>query len=281
MSWDYIPRDTFVHRMHPLTKLMYAFTMMMLIISFDDPLLLFVVWMTSISLYVLAKLPRKTIFGVFKIFIAMTPLYLIFGFLFYGRPPGSLFLFYVVPMYKWFPVTLEGIVWTMGALLKLYVLVSSIRILTFVTPITSFVRAGAKLKMPPFVTIAFSIGLAGVPVATNQYYAIRDAQRARGLKFETRNPKKLIFDVLIPMLLPQIICSMRRSIDMAKALEARGFGYGMRKRTYMREIDMRLSDYLFLATFTIVVLLSIFVGSWGLGYGSYKFTVNLIKSMVR
>jgi len=123
--------------------------------------------------------------------------------------------------------------------------------------------------------------LAGVPVATNQYYAIRDAQRARGLKFETRNPKKLIFDVLIPMLLPQIICSMRRSIDMAKALEARGFGYGMRKRTYMREIDMRLSDYLFLATFTIVVLLSIFVGSWGLGYGSYKFTVNLIKSMVR
>jgi energy-coupling factor transport system permease protein len=85
-----------------------------------------------------------------------------------------------------------------------------------------------------------------------------DAQRSRGLELDKGNFMKRIRNY-IPILIPLIISAIRRSVELAEALEARGFG-ATEKRTSLVTLKMRLADY-------VVVMLTLI----GLGIALYVY----------
>ncbi len=77
-----------------------------------------------------------------------------------------------------------------------------------------------------------------------------DAQRSRGLELDRGNFLARIRNY-VPILLPLIINSIRRSLELAEAMESRAFG-ATRDRTNLYELRMGKSDYVTLAVSLMV-----------------------------
>jgi len=78
-----------------------------------------------------------------------------------------------------------------------------------------------------------------------------DAQKARGLELERGNFLKRIRNY-IPILIPLIISAIRRSLELAEAMESRAWG-ATKKRTNLYVLKMHRNDFV-LILITIGVL---------------------------
>lgn len=68
-----------------------------------------------------------------------------------------------------------------------------------------------------------------------------DAQRSRGLELDKGNFMKRVRNY-IPILIPLIISAIRRSVELAEALESRAFG-ATEHRTAIVTLKMKFMDY--------------------------------------
>lgn len=89
-----------------------------------------------------------------------------------------------------------------------------------------------------------------VPTMAVDAQRVVDAQKSRGLELEKGNILKRIRNY-IPILIPLIVSAVRRSMEMAEALESRGFNTS-EKRESIKVLTFKRIDY-------IVAVVSIFV----------------------
>ena len=114
-----------------------------------------------------------------------------------------------------------------------------------------FVLMMETMHIPTGISFCFSLALRFVPVMAKEAERVVDAQRSRGLNLETKDPLKKL-NALIPVFIPLIILSIRRSIEVAEALELRGFDVKA-ERSSVREIRMKLHDY-FVVSLSLLAL---------------------------
>ncbi|MFQ6053098.1 MAG: energy-coupling factor transporter transmembrane component T family protein, partial [Candidatus Bathyarchaeia archaeon] len=84
-----------------------------------------------------------------------------------------------------------------------------------------------------------------------------DAQRSRGLELERGSILARIRNY-IPILLPLIINSIRRSLELAEAMESRAFG-ASRDRTNLYELKMGARDYAVLIASVLALAVAVYV----------------------
>jgi len=110
-----------------------------------------------------------------------------------------------------------------------------------------------RSKVPYELCFAFTTAVRFVPVLADEAQTIIDAQRSRGLELDKGNLLKRIKNYL-PILIPLIVNAIRRSLELAEAMESRAFG-SEAERTSLYVLKMHLSDYLIvIIAFTILIL---------------------------
>ena len=114
-----------------------------------------------------------------------------------------------------------------------------------------------KIHAPYAIAFTFTTAVRLVPTMAVDAQTVVDAQRSRGLELDKGNFVKRIRNY-IPILIPLIISAIRRSVELAEALEARGFG-ATEKRTSIATLRMRRTDYLVIALTLAGVGLAVFV----------------------
>jgi energy-coupling factor transport system permease protein len=82
---------------------------------------------------------------------------------------------------------------------------------------------------------------------------ILQAQMSRGYESDTKNPVKKLM-IVIPLAIPLLVSSVKKTERMAVSMEARGFGAG--PRSSFRKIDMTVFDYSVLTGFATAVCIS-------------------------
>jgi len=114
-----------------------------------------------------------------------------------------------------------------------------------------------SMKVPYEIAFSFSLAFRFVPTIALEAQNIIDAQMSRGYEMQQ---KGLVTQVrnLFPLLIPLIICSIRRAFNVAEALESRAFG-SQKERTYLYLIQFSLKDWLFTIYLIIFFILSIVV----------------------
>jgi energy-coupling factor transport system permease protein len=122
-----------------------------------------------------------------------------------------------------------------------------------------------KMRLPYSLSLAFSMSLRMIPLMAEQAQKIVDSQRARGLDLESGNFLRRIKN-LIPILVPMVVLSIKRSVEIAEALEARGFGSERRTRYF--DIEMRCQDFVVTAASLAIVVLYVFL-VFVLGYTNF------------
>jgi len=125
--------------------------------------------------------------------------------------------------------------------LRFVVLVESFSVFFLTTSPDHLGLALEQTHVPYEFSFAFTTAVRFVPVLAEEAQTIMDAQKARGLELEKGNLLKRIRNY-IPVLIPLIVSAIRRSLELAEAMESRAWG-ATKKRTNLYVLKMRRGDF--------------------------------------
>jgi len=142
--------------------------------------------------------------------------------------------------------------------IRFIVLVTSFSVFFLTTSPDKLSLALEKARIPYEFNFAFITAIRFfVPVLADEAQTIMDAQRSRGLELDKGNFLSRVRNY-IPILLPLIINSIRRSLELAEAMESRAFGASP-NRTNLYELEMTPRDYLVSLLALVLLALAIYV----------------------
>lgn len=211
----YVPGDSPVHRLHPLTKLSLAFFVLVAGLTLPGP------WLNYLPL-VLVLIPLALLSGTVKHLIKAAlrvafpfalSVFLIQGFLW---PRGT-------PLINlgWLALKLEGLIFAVTSTGRILTVLSSFLWLAFTTRPDMLMLALAQRGLPSGISYMIVATLQIVPRFQARAAAILDAQRSRGL--ETGGNLAQRARAVLPLVVPLILSSLVDVEERALAIEARGF----------------------------------------------------------
>jgi len=113
-----------------------------------------------------------------------------------------------------------------------------------------------KFKFPYSLAWAISTAYRFIPTIANETSIIVAAQKSRGLQIDRGRLLKRLRN-MIPLLIPIFGSAFRRSVQLAEAIESRGWN-AVKKRTYLYYLRLKWWDYLLilfsLALFSLFLL---------------------------
>ncbi|MGC8935756.1 MAG: energy-coupling factor transporter transmembrane component T family protein [Candidatus Methanomethylicaceae archaeon] len=147
-----------------------------------------------------------------------------------------------------------GLYYTVSTSLRLINILIAFSAFSLTTHPDDLSAALIKLKLPYNFAYMLVASARYAVVISREFSNIVDAYKARGIEFEGMHLKKMRKYAMI--LVPLIMCTIRRSFRLAEAMEARAFGLRV-KKTYYRELSLRKSDAIFIL-FVVIYLSLIF-----------------------
>jgi energy-coupling factor transport system permease protein len=141
--------------------------------------------------------------------------------------------------------------------LRFVVLVESFSVFFLTTSPDHLGLALEQTHVPYELVFAFTTAVRFVPVLAEEAQTIMDAQKARGLELEKGNFLKRIRNY-IPILIPLIVSAIRRSLELAEAMESRAWG-ATKNRTNLYVLRLHKGDLALTAITICVVATAIYV----------------------
>lgn len=239
---QYLPFDTFIHRLDPRVKIIGVF-LYIITIFFVDSFIGYIPFVVLLfTMLYIAKIPAKSIVRSLKPLVFII---IITGLINLFTTRGEVILS-LGPL----NVTKEGVYRTGFTILRLILIILSTSVLTYTTSPMELTSGIEKLFSPlkrfgfPAGELAMmiSISLRFIPTLFDEAQKIRMAQMARGADFESGNIIKRA-TAMIPLLVPLFINAFKRSDDLATAMEARLYRVG-EERTKLNEINMDKTDWI-------------------------------------
>lgn len=245
---EYIQVDSLVHRLNPLTKIFWTFAVLVISFLFDTPAAIFMVLISNLVIAFISGI-IKEIIPVIKGLFIFSLLLIVFQIFFVDE--GNT-LFYLIPFFDIGRITDIGLNMSLVMSFRMVATVSTIPILMMTTSMTDLVVVMVeKLKIPFKYAFMFITTIRFIPTFMSELDQILQAQMSRGYHADTKNPfKKLV--VVIPLAIPLLVSSIKKTEKMAISMEVRGFASG--PRSYLRQIDMKRSDYATLAVIIIAIV---------------------------
>jgi len=124
---------------------------------------------------------------------------------------------------------------------RLFAIMSAFSFFFMTTSADDLGLALDQIHVPYSISFTFTTAVRLVPTMAVDAQTVVDAQRSRGLELDKGNLTKRVRNY-IPILIPLIISAIRRSVELAEALESRAFG-ATEHRTAIVTLKMHLADY--------------------------------------
>lgn len=219
---DYVPGATVLHRLNPVAKL--ALASGIIIATF-----LAASYPALVGLLVIT-LALGAYAGVFSRLASLLKVLL---------PPAAIMLVLQMIFVQGGErlvgfVTSEGLVTGSKACLRLLGVALPLVLVLTVTKLTDLANACVEILHVPYrYAFAFTTALRFVPLFGQEMNAIMEAQTARGVEYDTKNPIKKL-QLMLPLCIPLLISSVGKTDATALAAEQRGFYLRTRESSYKR-----------------------------------------------
>ena len=250
---QYVPGKSFLHRMDARVKIVLIIAFIVLVFVGQNYPALGIVVVSVLGVMAFSNVPVKLYFKSLRLIIFVVILTAGLN-LFYGR--GE-------PLWQFgfMTITEAGITNAVFIALRIISLIFISSVLTFTTSPTDLTDALERLMKPLKVlhisvheiAMMMTIALRFVPTLLEETDKIMSAQKARGADMETGGLIKRA-KALIPILIPLFISSLTIAIDLATAMEARGYREGA-KRTRYRVLRWSKYDWVNLGYFALLTLI--------------------------
>jgi len=226
-----------IHNLDPRIKFVYVCAMFTVAVIFSEILPLIALFLIQIPLVLVAGVRRDWIRSMRGAAFLATIIFLTnFIFAFIGAG---------------YVVRAKNLESAAAMTLRFIVLVESFSVFFLTTSPDHLGLALEQTRVPYELVFAFTTAVRFVPVLAEEAQTIMDAQKARGLELERGNFLKRIRNY-IPILIPLIVSAIRRSLELAEAMESRAWG-ASKKRTNLYVLKMHKGDVA-LAVITIAIV---------------------------
>lgn len=219
---QYYANTSVIHALDPRTKLMGVLVYVAALFLVKNPVLYLVFMGLVLILYRIAKVPFSFLLKGLKGIIVL----LIFTFLFrLISTPGT-----EVAQIWIFHITRQGIVKAISLTFRIALMIVGASLLSYTTTPKEMADGLEKScaflekvhipvhEMAVIVMIAFRF----IPIMLEEMNVLMDAQAARGVEFEKCSVFQKCKNVFT-LLMPLFLSTVRRSSDLAMAMEARGY----------------------------------------------------------
>lgn len=267
--------NSFLYKLDPRTKILLMLGFIVVGVSILDPFITLVIMLVVLLLYKLAGIPGEKVVEITKPLIFAFIMFFLLNFPFAQPLPGEKVFFYLIPP-KSVPITMTGILTGFGNALRFVMFIWIANLITNITPTSDLLLALNKSNVSPEISIAIGIAFSYIPELQKEFSTIVEAQKSRGAQLEFRNPLRKII-AYVPIIVPALFISLLRGRDIASAIEARGFTYNPRHRTYRRQIDFDIKDYIVISLIIIIAALVLFL-KYRYDWFDYHFVFNLIAN---
>ena len=213
---SYVPGNSFLHRLNPVTKLIAAFLYAVAAIMCENVLaeILFIVFMIFISY--LAGMGQRAIKLTRNLLILGIMMFVIQ--LFFVRTGSPVFVLFGLVFF-----TTGGLKSALLLSLRVIAAMLPLMLLFAITQMNDLCNALVKRLHLPYryafiVTTAFRF----VPIFATEFHDIQDAQKARGVDFDTKNIIRKL-KLIAPLCVPLLVSSLKKVDVSAMSAEMRGF----------------------------------------------------------
>jgi energy-coupling factor transport system permease protein len=231
-----------IHNLDPRIKFIYVIAIFIAAILFGSIIPLLALFFMQIPFVLLARVQKQWIRSLRgAAFLAL--------FIFLVNIAGNFF----THNYTVTAADLEG---AASMTLRFVVLVESFSVFFLTTSPDHLGLALEQSRVPYEFAFAFTTAVRFVPVLAEEAQTIMDAQKARGLELEKGNFMKRIRNY-IPVLIPLIVSAIRRSLELAEAMESRAWG-ATKKRTNLYALKLHKGDWTLLVIIIGILALTIY-----------------------
>ncbi len=240
---------------NPLVLFIWLLVVIYLSIIFVSPYFLFLLF---ISIFLTKLFVSSSLWGRFMRYSLYTALFIfLFNILLvqYGT--------HVIVEWHFIRITVESLVFAYSMCLRLFVIMAAFAIFNSAVSLESLFSILEKLKIPQNTLITLALSLRFYHVLSRDAADIVDAFRVRGLPISNGNLRERIA-ARYPVMVALLGNSLERGIDMAQALEVRGFPSKKRRPWYT--LKMHLRDLLS----TSLIFLSFILATGYLYFYGYK-----------
>jgi energy-coupling factor transport system permease protein len=253
MLFPYQERDSRIHRLDARPKIVFVLSVFLLSILLSDILFLAVLLLFVLSVVVVGQVLRPTL-GLLKYTVYVAFFLFLFSILF---SQGS----HVIVDLGLVKVKTESLLFATSMCLRLFLAITAFAVLTFTVHPDQLLRVLSKFGFKSMTGL--SIAMRMYPTIAADSNAITDAMKARGVEFDRGNVIQKA-KARAPVMMPLILNSTERSMEIAEAMEARGFGAGQRTQYY--DAPLTAKNKAMMAIFLAAVPFG--VAMFILGYGN-------------
>ncbi len=277
---QYVPTDTFIHRLDPRTKLALIPFVLVLSLVLEHPLYLLIALVVIMGAWIYIRAPLayvKRLLTMLAIFMVM--IVLIQGLFFHQRTASygvaeadRQVLVDLVPAFlrvggieralgsadapdRSLVLYRVGVIFGVTLGLRLACIVSIMPLVTMTTSLTDLMLALAKLRIPWTYAYLFVTSFRFVPLLMSQTDTILSAQKLRGLAVEKANLFRRI-TAYAPLAVPVILGAFRNSEQLEAVLACRGF-VNVKERTTLYEIGWEPRDSIAIAVMILLILTAV------------------------
>jgi energy-coupling factor transport system permease protein len=250
----YVERDSFLHDLNPLTKLVLAFTLIILGYVFPwywTATVLFVFMVIPLSF--LGRIQKEFFQATIRMLLPVVGFIFVMQAFFYPGGVTEIFSFWI------FSVSVESIQFAYLTASRILLMVSSFLLLVLSTHPGDLMSDLTRRGLPGHFAYVITSTLQIIPQMQNKASTIIDAQRSRGL--ETSGSFRKRVGALLPLVGPLVFGSIVDVEERAIAIEARAFTSPIKKSS-LREIDDPAWERVFRWVMLIVIILVIGVRIW-------------------
>ena len=236
---EYVPGNSFLHKMNPVAKLLASFVIVIACFTTSSFVVLGIVLALDVALAASCGMLKQAL-GLARAVAIFSLLLAVLALLF--TPEGD-----VLVALPWGYIGTESVLNALRIVLRLVPL-----FLTFyVTKLTDMANALVKVVHLPYkYAFTFTSTVHFIPVFMNDMNGIMEAQTARGVEFDGGLMKRI--GLMMPLCVPLLVGSVRKTNSAAIAAEVRGFNLRTRASGY-KEYPFSVVDFAALAMSVLLV----------------------------
>lgn len=221
----YVPGDTFIHKVDPITKLFYIVSVIMIPIIAPSQVAAYVCLAASIIIIFIGKIFRKVLPIISFSAIVLITVVIIQG-LFKMDNKTPMFSIGPLTFYK------EGLSYALEICTRVFNILFGFSILVLTTKPSDLIESLVRKGLSPRIGYVLNSVLQIIPEMTATMGTITDAQRSRGLETEGKLSTRI--KAFFPLIGPVVMNSLVATRERAMALEVRGFN-SKNKKTFLNE----------------------------------------------
>jgi len=231
-AFKFQKKDTLIHNLDPRAKLLYSIIYSVSALMFTEIIPLLFIFITLLPSIIIGKMIKEWIRSI----------------------RGLSYLILMIIVLNTFFLSLS---YAIAMILRIIIMISAFSIFFLTVHPNDLALSLISMKVPYPYAFSFSLAFRFVPTIAYEAQNIMDAQQSRGYEMKKSGLINQIKN-LFPLLVPLIICSIKRAFNVAEALESRAFGSNV-ERSFYYSIKYSIKDWIITIFLILFVILLIYI----------------------